>query len=86
MVFHIDRCPNCSKPIHEPFSRLSGPVSYVHKLERGPRRGCRLIVIPDARGGDPTIRVVPWIHGTTLEGELEREIARFDYQTLRIAS
>ena len=76
MLFYVPKCPNCHKPIHEPFSRLSGPIAYVHKPE-GPRKGCRLIITPTI-GGDPSIRVIPWT-GIRLEDELAREIAAFNY-------
>lgn len=76
-IFHVGSCPNCNKPIREPFSRMAGPFAYVHQPQ-GPQKGCRLIIIPNLEGGDPDIRVIPW--GLALEGELATEIARYDYR------
>lgn len=61
-------CPACKSRIHQPFSRRSGPVAFVHS-HRG-RADARLIVIPDRYGEDH--RVCAVARHESLESALSR--------------
>lgn len=51
-------CPKCGERIRAPFSRLSGPVPFIHHTPA--RRGaCRLIVEPSVEGDTHRAEAVP---------------------------
>lgn len=66
------RCPACNGFITEPLSRYSGPIAYVHKVDRRP--GCRLIILPDPFGHRHLVRRVP--DRVSLESALEVEVRK----------
>lgn len=64
-------CPKCRRQIREPFSRLSGPVVYVH--DRPNRSKCRLVIHPDKMGNDHRVYEVP--EDMSLESALVKALA-----------
>lgn len=69
-------CPRCKKRLDGPFSRYSGPITYLHHRKKGARdhrAACRLLITPDPVGHAHEVREVP--AGVTLEDALDEALS-----------
>lgn len=73
-ICYVGKCPVCGEGILPPFSRLSGPVPFLHA--RPGRRSCRLIIVPAPFLGAES-RVIPVRESESLERALGRELDQY---------